>query len=137
MRNEQDLWQYIQQGMPEVHWMRIESSVATGCFDVNACFAGIEAWIELKWDRGSLRPAQKAWGLARLRAGGNVWVLEGNPFAIRLFNFADIIRHGAYPARPVEILTLRKPNWPLLLSIVFDKNAAKERMDEKYSIFGV
>ena len=67
--------------LPHFDWQRVENAaVGRGMPDMNACFAGVEFWIENKTTEGwkvDLRPEQSAWAARRGRAGGRVF------FAVR------------------------------------------------------
>ncbi len=91
---ESEFWGWLRDeltmGFPGIHIQRIESgSTASGIPDVNLCYKGIEAWIELKAakltqrspvkGRFDLRADQASWLEKRSRAGGKAWVLVGVP----------------------------------------------------------
>lgn len=66
------------ENMREVHWQPIETgSTGRGIPDVNACWVGLEIWIEFKktdhW-RVDLRPEQVGWIERRARAGGRCFI---------------------------------------------------------------
>lgn len=67
--------------LPRFHWQSIESGLTGGGIpDANACFAGVEFWIEYKlsstFPRLShpLSPDQIGWLERRHRAGGRVFI---------------------------------------------------------------
>lgn len=78
---ESALYQKIKKALPLVHFTRIENSIGSGMFDVNACYVGQEFWIELKIDKGVndrnvlIRSSQYAWSTMRQRAGGKLLLL--------------------------------------------------------------
>lgn len=78
MKPEQRFWQRLRPHVPG-HVFRIENGLGAGMPDVNACYQGKEAWIELKvWIPGAgvlLRKEQYAWGRGRAVAGGKVFVI--------------------------------------------------------------
>jgi Holliday junction resolvase len=66
----------------EVDLQRIENTTGSGVPDVNACWKGREAWIELKvYHQGNiiLRKEQYAWIMRRASHDGNVLVVVHNP----------------------------------------------------------
>ncbi len=76
--NEAQFYQKLKKNLPMVHWMRIENSIGSGMFDINACYQGTEFWVELKevYTIGVLlRPSQHAWAFQRAKAGSKLFVL--------------------------------------------------------------
>jgi len=61
-----------------VDWVSIESgSTGSGIPDLNACYKGIEFWVECKQTSGhtvTLSPLQVGWILRRVRHHGRVWI---------------------------------------------------------------
>lgn len=80
---EKDLWQKVKRLLPFVHWQRIETVTSAGVPDVNGCYNGREAWIELKMLTGTrklrfkhnLQPTQVAWLTRREHQGGRTFVM--------------------------------------------------------------
>ncbi|TXH47711.1 MAG: hypothetical protein E6Q97_26600 [Desulfurellales bacterium] len=120
------LWQTLRQGLPTIHWSRIESTVGAGTPDANG-FDGIaELWFELKIMRGNrleFRKSQVAWISRRLAAGAtNVFVLARRNDKLLLFMPSIVsIPPARVEAKSVHIdpgvpaLTLSKPfDWQRL-----------------------
>ena len=60
----------------------IEATTGAGIPDVNACYKGIEFWLELKLFKSKsvlIRPAQNAWAYRRRHAGGLVFLMAYCP----------------------------------------------------------
>jgi hypothetical protein len=60
------------------HTTRIENSAGAGQPDVNCCYQGSEAWVELKMAKGNywhFRRSQLAWAAQRCSQGGRALVL--------------------------------------------------------------
>jgi len=139
-KREYEFWHMISNGLPEVHFTRIEPSYsATGVFDVNGCWAGVEAWIELKINHAPLRPSQRGWGVARYRAGGNLFILSLTPDFLKLWTFERGVIAGNYPQKPDAKWRLPITDWAAIRSIIFNATWAKERINDykRYSTFGV
>ena len=81
IRKETQLYNSVKSLLPLVHWQRIESgAIGQGIPDINACFQGIEFWIELKIIvghrfRSPLKAFQAAWITRRTNAGGRCFIL--------------------------------------------------------------
>lgn len=63
--------------LPMVDWAPVESPMVMGIPDTNACYRGVEFWIEFKQAeayRVLITPHQVAWALRRTRHGGRVWI---------------------------------------------------------------
>lgn len=80
---EKDIWVNIHSHWPQVHAIRLENSASFGDPDVNACYDGVDFWLELKIEsRRSfvIRPTQLAWIAKRLKAGArNVFIFTHDP----------------------------------------------------------
>lgn len=67
----------------KIHLQRIESEITSqGISDLNGLINGVEAWVELKVVTGKkvdLSPKQVNWINARIKAGGNCWILARKP----------------------------------------------------------
>jgi hypothetical protein len=77
------LRQLFKAHLPEFDWQSIDVTSGRGVPDSNACYDGIELWIEHKATKGQrviVRPEQVAWIERRLRHGGRVFI------AVRRFN---------------------------------------------------
>lgn len=78
---EGKLWELLRDNTKPygIHWQRIESATTgRGIPDVNGCWNGAEAWIELKIIRGhrvKFQTEQPVWLYKRSMAGGKCWVL--------------------------------------------------------------
>lgn len=120
------LWQTLRQGLPSIHWSRIESTVGAGTPDVNGYDGTCEIWFELKMIRGNrleFRKSQVAWISRRLNAGAtNVFVLARKADKLLLFMPSVVLLPPArVETKSVHIdpgipaLTLSKPfNWKAL-----------------------
>lgn len=74
---ETQLWQLVKRSL-QGHVIRVENTAGSGTPDVNACYNGQEAWIELKMAKGKyahFRTSQVAWFTKRVNAGGKCAVL--------------------------------------------------------------
>jgi hypothetical protein len=94
MTEKTHVWPLLRDGLPMVHWARIENAVATGMADVNGCYKGQEVWIENKIFIGrrlKFRPTQPAWLMNRAKHGGNVFVLARSGDTLFLYDAKDII----------------------------------------------
>ena len=73
-QREKDFWNRIANKVPG-HVQRIETTIGCGIPDVNACYLGIEAWIELKIVDPVIgilvRTAQWSWHNRRMFHGGS------------------------------------------------------------------
>jgi hypothetical protein len=137
---ETRFWNMINSGLPEVHWSRIESpSSAPGTFDVNGCWAGIEVWIELKTGHSRIRPSQRAWGMARHRAGGNLYIVCLTDKRIELWSYESAVIKQRYPHKCELSWKTPMTNWSALRSALFNAALVKERINDtkRYSTFGV
>lgn len=91
---ESDFWSWLRDELTttvaNLHLQRIESgSTAAGIPDVNLCWQGVEAWVELKVAtltkrepvRAKIRLAndQAQWMSRRCRAGGRAWLCVAVP----------------------------------------------------------
>ena len=69
----------IRKNLKQVHWVTIETWTTYGVADLNACYDGVEFWVELKEVRAGkkvdVRPHQVGWHHQRSRAGGRTWFL--------------------------------------------------------------
>jgi hypothetical protein len=77
-------WLKLKLSKAEVDMQRIENTTGCGVPDVNACYKGLDAWIELKvYIQGCvvLRKEQYAWLSKRAAHDGNVMVIAHNPDA--------------------------------------------------------
>ncbi len=85
---EQRLWQRVRRALaPHGRVSRIENPLDPGMPDVSYCLGGVEGWLELKalpaWPKQLntivgprlVRPAQRAWWVRQLAAGGRLHVL--------------------------------------------------------------
>jgi len=102
---EKNFWHEIRDHLPEVHWVRIESGMTgAGIPDVNGCWKGREAWIELKVHPNKPTALQTNWIRLRREARGVVVVatrhagcivlddgMQQSSFAMP-FNWSDIRR---------------------------------------------
>jgi Holliday junction resolvase len=83
IRTEKELWRWIKEKYPYVHWQRIETALtAAGVPDINGCHKGVEIWIESKVIRGNkvdIKPRQTLWLRARATAGGRTYILAIQP----------------------------------------------------------
>lgn len=81
MSGETKLWRYLGPKLKHYgHFERIEShETAIGTPDVNYCIGGYNNHLELKYTEKEkkciLRPAQCRWFRARVKAGGQPWLL--------------------------------------------------------------
>jgi hypothetical protein len=74
----------LKRTFPTAHWQRVETWVTPGIFDTNACFVGVEVWVECKQtarpktSRGKLhfdiKKEQIVWELKRRMSGGRTFV---------------------------------------------------------------
>tara|TARA_R110001592_G_scaffold258076_2_gene521812 strand:+ start:320 stop:718 length:399 start_codon:yes stop_codon:yes gene_type:complete len=79
MTPEQTLNRFIVEALPAAHCQRIESSTGSGIPDINVRWREDEFWIESKANAGSIahvRPAQFAWMMRRVNAGGTCFVIH-------------------------------------------------------------
>ena len=86
---EAKLWQRIKDLKIKGHFIRIESSSINGIPDVNCCHSGVEYWLELKSNdlkNCGLSKWQINWHYDRIKAGGNVFILQKalEPRALKL-----------------------------------------------------
>lgn len=83
-QKEIKFWKWLKNKLKneKVDFQRIENTTGGGVPDLNACFRGTEAWIELKVHvKGNvvLRKEQYAWIYRRFIHEGNVMVIALNP----------------------------------------------------------
>lgn len=85
--------------LPHFDWVSIESGLTgSGIPDSNACYNGIEFWVEYKLSQSNkvtLRPDQVGWHMRRSRKGGRTFI------AVR-FKHSGGIRRG----KPMDTLLL-------------------------------
>jgi hypothetical protein len=77
------LRQLFKAHLPEMDWVSIDVTSGRGVPDSNACFKGVEFWIEHKATKGRrviMRPEQVGWIERRMRHGGRVFI------SVRRFN---------------------------------------------------
>lgn len=102
---EKLLWKQLKDNTKHLnpHLQRIESgSTGQGIPDVNGCWNGQEAWIELKVVRGRkvlIEPMQVNWHRQRAKAGGNVWILAEHDIEATYYlwhgkHAAEVQEHG-------------------------------------------
>ena len=68
----------------DMHYQRIESTSGSGIPDFNACWLGVEFWVESKVDEPLLRPYQWSWINRRVRSSGKVLILVDCGSTIRM-----------------------------------------------------
>ena len=102
----------------------IETNTSRGVPDMNLCYEGVDAWLELKLFVGGrvlLRPEQYAWGTRRAFHKGRAFVGALHPNnRIHFFRFPfDVIPHSKYlsiVSKP-EICDIK--NVDAILSLLF------------------
>lgn len=105
---EKDFWKEIRDHLPDVHWQRIETGQTGGGIpDLNGCWKGREAWIELKVHPNKLTPMQDNWIRKRREARGIAIVAVRYPEAMIL---ADGDNMGHFPM-PFD--------WPAIHRFIF------------------
>lgn len=83
---ESALWGWLSRGLkdlPRCHVVRVENGAETGTPDIEGCLDGVQFWLELKVATISkkgvihvnITPDQVMWLRARVRAGGNAFLL--------------------------------------------------------------
>lgn len=80
------------------HIMRVENTAGSGQPDVNACFRGVEAWIELKVAKGNrliFQPTQGPWIRQRVASGGRVFILARKEDTLHLYPWT-IVDHSTW-----------------------------------------
>ena len=90
---ESDFWLQVKARLPG-HLVRIENTAGVGTPDVNACWQGKEAWIELKVAKGHyiyFRAAQVVFMTRRAVENGRVFVLVKYDEALLLFTGAELV----------------------------------------------
>jgi hypothetical protein len=90
---EAALWKLVRSNLPG-HLQRIENLASPGAPDLNACYEGREAWIELKVAKGNyvfFRDAQIAWFAKRIKQQGKCCVLIRKDNNIRIVHGEDLI----------------------------------------------
>jgi hypothetical protein len=90
---ESTLWTLIRDKVPG-HLIRIENLVGVGQPDVNACYEGTEAWLELKLVKGNyiyFRSSQLAFFSRRCKEKGRVFVLARKDDDLILFRAASVV----------------------------------------------
>lgn len=90
---ESDFWLQVKAHLPG-HLVRIENVVGVGTPDVNACWQGKEAWIELKVAKGHyiyFRSAQVVFITRRVRENGRVFVLVRYDETLLIFSGAELV----------------------------------------------
>ena len=116
-----------------VHWQAIETWwMGAGVPDLNGCHKGVEVWIECKRaesERVEVRPGQVAWGEARTRVGGRVFVAvrrhKGKADDLLIFNGAALrlFKDGSrLPDLAPLLFTSGGParwDWPGIQKILF------------------
>lgn len=93
---EAALWKLVRANLPG-HLQRIENLASPGAPDLNACYMGSEAWVELKVAKGNyvfFRDAQIAWFAKRLAQGGKCCVLVRKGDWIRIVHAVDLINNS-------------------------------------------
>lgn len=86
MAREGNLWTWLSRySSDDFDGTRVENSIDEGTPDVELCFRGVQAWVELKSCRRPKRPttpvrpkvrdAQVDWLMRRWEAGGLAWIL--------------------------------------------------------------
>ncbi len=78
-----------------IHLCRVENVAGSGIPDVNACWRGVEIWIELKMFRGNqlhFRCSQLGWISKRIVAGGHVAVLARKNDEVWVFDGTTIAK---------------------------------------------
>ena len=112
---EQRLWRRVRKALaPHGRVSRVENPLEPGMPDVSYCLDGVEGWLELKalpaWPKkpGTIvgprlvRPAQRAWWLRQLAAGGRIYMLlavgERRPDHVLLTGEVAILKSGRIKA---------------------------------------
>jgi hypothetical protein len=100
-----------------VHLTRVENAIMSGTPDVNACYQGVEWWMELKSGTLTLRPAQVTWINTRITHGGKVFIVHRySETLIRIYHGSDVI--NIYKKLPFTIFPIEfvKPfKWEKML----------------------
>jgi len=128
MTESQDIWrpwrEFLKAMPPPVgpHIQRIENSAGRGQPDVEACWHGVQAWIELKIVKGNrliFRPAQPDWIRKRWATGGRVYVLARKADVLYLFP-AAIVNDPVYNGSIKPIFVTKIPfDWAGLQKTIF------------------
>lgn len=73
---------------------RIENTAGSGTPDINACYNGIELWIETKIMQPKgvvhIRPYQYAWIRRRVVSGGKVFILAYDPLSDNVYCYRGL-----------------------------------------------
>lgn len=114
---ESYLWSQLKMAISddETHLCRIENTAGTGIADVNACYRGVEVWLELKVVHGnfvSFRTSQRGWMLTRHRAGGRVLVFVRNGDELALYMATDMLAAEHRPAPDGKSFTVHVNDLP-------------------------
>jgi len=123
LKRESDFWDELRDNcskhLDPVHWQRIESN--EGVPDVNACWAGVEAWLELKviekgWQIPHYRATQANWLHRRWESGGRSFlaVRVRKPMFCGLIvwpgkHARDVRTYGIRVALPLATLVYAEP----------------------------
>lgn len=95
---ESRLWTLVKANLPG-HLIRIENVAGNGQPDVNGCYLGSEAWVELKVSKGNylfFRTSQLAFFQKRTKENGRVFVLARVGDMIHVFpakHLLDVLDH--------------------------------------------
>jgi len=101
---ESQLWAMVKAGLSKqgVHLTRVENAIMSGTPDVNACYQGVEWWMELKSGTLTLRPAQVTWINTRITHGGKVFIVHrSREKEIVIYHGGDAI--NIYKKLPIKI----------------------------------
>lgn len=92
----------MEKACPGIHMNRIENLAGVGIADVNMCYKGREAWVELKMFRGAgewidVRTSQLSWHSKRVLAGGRCFFVCRKHFDIMVYNSTTVIQLSQNP----------------------------------------
>jgi len=124
------LYKSFKKHLPQVHWQRVETGgISEGVPDVNACYEGIEFWIEFKRERNgrvALRPTQIGWITERLRYGGLIRIAVRLDDQLVLYDGKVVRELRAQLAVPHLGRWLGEPNywnWKEILQLLITRHA--------------
>jgi hypothetical protein len=101
---EQDLYHWVKSSFgKQMDVVRIENISTSGTPDLNLCFNGIEAWVEVKLlppKSVLLRPEQYAWSMRRANHGGLCFIVNRDPvnpvLHVWQFPHVEVLPSGKY-----------------------------------------
>ena len=124
--NESKIYDLLKANLKNVHFTRIESHTENGIPDVNACYNGVEAWIELKANLSKdlgLSKYQIVWIRRRIMSGGNVWIMNRAPLdkTLRIYK-GTIVREpsSSFLGQPTLVFP-DKIDWILVKETLFPR----------------